>query len=118
MTIGTNLRKLRDIKRLSTRHLADIAGIPASTYMDWEHDKSSPTIRSYIKLAEALEVCPVDLMAYLLGRSSELMSGQDKDTLADMKEMLKYYKGYSDCLKNDILRLESELLALRDTWKE
>lgn len=65
MYIGTRLRKLRDRQRVSTREIADRIGVSQSTYVGWENDKSSPTVRVYMRIAEAFEMDPVQLMTYL-----------------------------------------------------
>jgi transcriptional regulator with XRE-family HTH domain len=113
MNIGTLLRKLRDSRALTTRAIAERIGVSASTYMDWEHDKSSPSIKSYVKLASALEVNPVDLMAYLTGQQKELLSIDEKASIAELKEMITFYKGYSDLLRKNNFEIEVELERIR-----
>lgn len=113
MNIGTQLRKLRDARALSTRTIAEKAGIAPSTYMDWEHDKSSPSIKSYIKLAAAFEVDPVDLMAYLTGQEKEVVSIREKTNIVELKAMIAFYKEYADLLKKDNLQFEVELARIR-----
>jgi transcriptional regulator with XRE-family HTH domain len=66
MLIGTRLRQLRYQHQLSSRQIADRAGICQSTYLDWEQDKTSPTLRSFGKLAKAFRLCPAELMRYLV----------------------------------------------------
>jgi transcriptional regulator with XRE-family HTH domain len=65
MQIGTRLRQLRYQHRLSSRQIADRAGICQSTYLDWEQDKTSPTLSSFGKLAKAFRLRPAELMKYL-----------------------------------------------------
>jgi len=65
MYIGTRLRKLRDRQRVTTREIADRIGVSQSTYVGWENDKSSPSVRVYMRIAEAFEMDPVQLMTYL-----------------------------------------------------
>lgn len=113
MKIGTLLRKLRDSRALTTRTIAERTGVSPSTYMDWEHDKSSPSIKSYIKLAEAFEVSPVDLMAYLTGQEKELLSTDEKASIDELKAMITFYKEYSEVLKKNNLLIEVELERMR-----
>jgi DNA-binding XRE family transcriptional regulator len=47
MQIGTRLRQLRYQHQLSSRQTADRAGVSQSTYLDWEQDKTSPTLSSF-----------------------------------------------------------------------
>ncbi|GAB2785666.1 hypothetical protein GCM10027275_32530 [Rhabdobacter roseus] len=71
MYIGSKLRKLRDQRRISTREIADKAGIAQSTYLDWEQDKTSPRLKNFAKLAEAFQLSPKELMDYLLDGKGE-----------------------------------------------
>lgn len=114
MEIGTMLRKLRDSKGLTTRHIAEKIGISHSTYVDWENDKSSPSLKFYIKLASSFQVCPVELMSYLTGHLAEPMSSEEKMSMTDMREMVSYYRNYSNLLKNDKERIEMELARIRE----
>jgi transcriptional regulator with XRE-family HTH domain len=118
MKIGTLLRRLRDKKPLSTREIAAKMDVAHSTYLDWEHDKSSPSLKSYIKLARAFDVCPVELMAYLTGQSYRPNSLEEKMSMADMKEMVAYYKNYADLLKQDKQHVEAELARLQELVRQ
>ncbi|HEV7348466.1 helix-turn-helix transcriptional regulator [Telluribacter sp.] len=66
MQIGSRLRQLRYQHKASTREIADQAGVSQSTYMDWEQDKTSPTLSNFEKLAKAFQLCPTELMKYLV----------------------------------------------------
>lgn len=113
MNIGTLLRKLRDSRALTTRTIAEKIGVSHSTYMDWEHDKSSPSVRSFIKLASAFDANPVDLMAYLTGQSKEVLSTDEKASIAELKAMIEFYREYSDMLKKNASQIEIELERVR-----
>jgi transcriptional regulator with XRE-family HTH domain len=117
MHIGTLLRKLRDSRGLTTRAIAEKTGVSLSTYIDWEHDKSSPTMKSYIKLAVALEVDPVGFMAYLTGKAHEVHTYEQSAYLEEMREMVKFYKDYSDLLKKNSLQVESELDRIKQLYR-
>lgn len=69
MEIGTLLRKLRDKHKFSARTIAEKTGVSQSTYTDWENDRTSPSLKNYIKLAEAFQITPVELMNHLTGSS-------------------------------------------------
>jgi transcriptional regulator with XRE-family HTH domain len=96
MDIGTLLRRLRDKKKISSREIASRIGIAHSTFMDWEHDKTSPSLKQYSKLASALDINPVELMAYLTGQTDTILLPQHKDNIQDLSEMIRFYKSYRD----------------------
>lgn len=54
--VGAGLRKLREEKGHSLRHLAEISGLAANTLSLIENGKSSPSVKTLQKLAEALDV--------------------------------------------------------------
>jgi transcriptional regulator with XRE-family HTH domain len=118
MNIGTLLRKFRDSRSLTTRHIAEKIGVSQSTYMDWEHGKSSPSLKSYMKLTSALGVNPVEFMAYLTGQATEILSAEEKANIADLREMVKYCQNYSDLLREDKIRVENELTRVQELLKE
>lgn len=113
MNIGTLLRKLRDSRALTTRTIAEKAGVSLSTYLDWEHDKSSPSLRSFFKLASALDLDPVDFMAYLSGRTKDVLSTEEKASIGELKERVAFYRDYSDLLKKNSLQMENELARIK-----
>lgn len=54
--VGAGLRKLREEKGHSLRHLAEISGLAANTLSLIENGKSSPSVKTLQKLAQALGV--------------------------------------------------------------
>jgi transcriptional regulator with XRE-family HTH domain len=56
MYIGTQLRKLRDKRKLSQQQVADHLGVAQSTYWNWESDESHFRVEYLPKLAEILQI--------------------------------------------------------------
>lgn len=81
---------------MSTREIADRVGISQSTYVDWENDKSTPTLKLYFKLSNAFALSPIDLMHYLTTGSIETTSktGPTIETLtsSEIIELLAFYR--------------------------
>ncbi len=109
MEIGTLLRKLRDKRGLTTRNVAEQAGVSLSSYIDWEHGKSIPSLKSFIKLSEAFEVSPVDMMAYFTSQPENPALSEDKKRITDLTEMLADYKNYVSLLQEDKNKMKEEL---------
>ena len=56
MTVGENVRKIRKEKGLSILDVREATGLSKSTISELENDKSSPTIETLQKIANALNV--------------------------------------------------------------
>lgn len=54
--IGKTLRKIREIKGLSQKQLADMIGVAQSTVSDWEINENEPSFDAVLRLAKALEM--------------------------------------------------------------
>jgi transcriptional regulator with XRE-family HTH domain len=54
--VGTNLRKLREARKVSMRALAKTSGLSANALSMIERGRTSPSVSTLYKLAEALEV--------------------------------------------------------------
>ncbi|MGF7056465.1 helix-turn-helix domain-containing protein [Brassicibacter mesophilus] len=56
MAIGANVRRIRNDRNISILKLRELTGLSKSTISDLENDKSSPTVETLQKIANALEV--------------------------------------------------------------
>src|SRR5688572_27677565 len=54
--LGTNVRHLREARRMSQEQIARIAGIPRPTWSNIESGASNPTLTVLIKVSNALQV--------------------------------------------------------------
>lgn len=54
MSIGSQVRKYRNLRELSLRELGEQAGLAVSTLSDIENDKAMPSIKALKRVAEAL----------------------------------------------------------------
>jgi transcriptional regulator with XRE-family HTH domain len=66
------LKKLREKSKLSQKDLAQLAGVSASTYRDWEYGKQILG-EPYIALAEALGVSVYELLSGASSSSCNLI---------------------------------------------
>lgn len=62
--LGTHIRQLRERKSMSQEDLAGDSGIPKSQVARIERAKINTTIRTLIKIANALEIEPKDLLYF------------------------------------------------------
>lgn len=62
MSLGQNIRTLRKSKGYSILKLKELTGLSKSTISDIENDKSSPSVSTLQKIANALEVTVNELL--------------------------------------------------------
>jgi transcriptional regulator with XRE-family HTH domain len=97
MYIGTQLRKLRDKRKLSQQQVADHLGVAQSTYWNWESDESHFRVEYLPKLAEILQIDATALI----------------DTGSKMDEVIFVYPAIvvpaSGTRREDLLMKEEEL---------
>ncbi|UYL07515.1 helix-turn-helix domain-containing protein [Bdellovibrio sp. SKB1291214] len=60
-TLGKRLKRLRSDKDMSAQQVADLAGIPVTTYREWENGRQILG-EPYEKLAHALDVTLFELL--------------------------------------------------------
>jgi len=64
INLGVHIRQLRESKNLSQQDLADDCGIPKVQIGRIERAKINTTVRTLIKIANALEMQPKDLLNF------------------------------------------------------
>lgn len=91
--LGWNLKKLREVRKIPQKNLAETLGVGISTVAGWERDYRTPDLDMLVKLADFYNVS-VDS---LLGR-------QDFDAKVDFdSDRMKY--------KSDIEKLGDEVIG-------
>nr|WP_295922510.1 helix-turn-helix transcriptional regulator [uncultured Dyadobacter sp.] len=114
MQIEIRLRSLRDARKLSTRMVAERVGVSQSTYMDWERNRSYPSLRLLEPLAMALDVCSICFVAYLFGQMTleELLVVKPEATISELTAAAQQKPGGEpeknsiDLMRRDMQRLE------------
>jgi transcriptional regulator with XRE-family HTH domain len=64
INLGVHIRQLRESKNLSQQDLADDCGIPKVQIGRIERAKINTTVRTLIKIANALEIEPKELLNF------------------------------------------------------
>lgn len=62
MTIGQNIRKLREAKGMTQEDLAQVLGVTHGAISLWESDKRSMNVKQAVKIAAALGVTLTELV--------------------------------------------------------
>ncbi len=76
VTVGDNIRKFRKQKKMTQKELGNKLRISQSAINQFENNKTAPKLTTIIKIADALDVLPRDLI--------------DKADLAELPEIKKY----------------------------
>jgi len=82
---GKNLRKWRKIKNITQEELAFLSKTTAPTISSYECGCAIPSFNTMMRLAQALEIAPVQLFAY----DSEKLSIEDKELQYILVEKFK-----------------------------
>ena len=77
--IGYYIRQKRDLKGWKAAQLAEAVDVSEQTISSWENGKSDISIKNLRKLAKALDVTPMDIMA---GKDITEMSMEEKEAIA------------------------------------
>lgn len=94
---SSNLKYLREQKRISQNKLGELVGVNQTTIARWENEEMSPSIDNVVELSEIFEVS----LGYLLGKDLSLKIEQEKLNLSKeqeqqlLKDVLKR-KGFLD----------------------
>jgi transcriptional regulator with XRE-family HTH domain len=64
INLGSHIRQIRERKNLSQQNLADICDLPKTTIGRIERAEMNTTIKTLVKIANALEMQPKDLLNF------------------------------------------------------
>lgn len=64
INLGIHIRQVRERKNLSQQNLADVCDLPKSTIGRIERAEINTTIKTLVKIANALEIEPKDLLSF------------------------------------------------------
>lgn len=64
INLGRHIRQIRERKNLSQQNLADICDLPKTTIGRIERAEMNTTIKTLVKIANALEIEPKELLNY------------------------------------------------------
>ena len=66
INLGRHIRQIRERKNLSQQNLADICDLPKTTIGRIERAEMNTTIKTLVKIANALEIEPKELLNFQL----------------------------------------------------
>jgi transcriptional regulator with XRE-family HTH domain len=64
INLGRHIRQIRERKNLSQQNLADICDLPKTTIGRIERAEMNTTIKTLVKIANALEIEPKELLNF------------------------------------------------------
>lgn len=66
INLGIHIRQIRERKNLSQQNLADICDLPKTTIGRIERAEMNTTIKTLVKIANALEIEPKELLNFVI----------------------------------------------------
>lgn len=66
--LAINLQKIKKQKNLTTKQIANGAGLNPTTIFNWENFKTDPTLDNIKKLADYLNISVAELLSYKKGK--------------------------------------------------
>ena len=88
---GLKLKEVREARHLSQSELAKKLHVSTQTVSNWEIASSNPSLTTFIKIAEILDISP----NYLLGFDKEVKlntDGLDKKIIFDLQIIINDFK--------------------------
>ena len=89
MIIGTNLKRLREAKKLTQREVWEAAEVSKSSLTAYENGRSDPTGETIVKLAKALGVTTDEL----------LLDDQERTVSEDMAPILRRFDALPEAIR-------------------
>ena len=103
MSVGSNIRKIREEHGMSQKEFAEIAGVTFSSVSLWELGKTEPRMGSLQKIADYFHIRKTDLIddktsSSFIPRTDSLFGGNEGLKLSNgthvKEEIAKYNKDY------------------------
>jgi transcriptional regulator with XRE-family HTH domain len=110
--IGTNIKKIRELKNFTQEYMAEKLGITQPTYARVEKEDADLTITRLTQISTILEVS-LDELIHFNPKGVFNNYGSYKGTQTGDYIEGDYSKEYIELLKEKIQRLEAELDALK-----
>ncbi|MFH6971828.1 helix-turn-helix domain-containing protein [Flavobacterium petrolei] len=64
VNLGVHIRQIREVKKISQQNLADLCDLPKTTIGRIERAEMNTTIKTLIKIANAFEIEPKELLNF------------------------------------------------------
>lgn len=113
MTVGENIRRIRQERHLTQRQLGEMVGASEAYIRAYESGRRNPKLSSLEKIAEALAVNP------------EVLANSDFDGVKAMHRLFQVFRQYNGELfeykdkdGNDMVGVGFGTLALMQSWLE
>lgn len=88
---GAKLKEVREARQLSQSELAKKLHVSTQTVSNWEISSSNPSLTTFMKIADVLDISP----NYLLGYDKEVKlntDGLDKKIIFDLQIIINDFK--------------------------
>ncbi|MFV3416385.1 MULTISPECIES: helix-turn-helix domain-containing protein [Pseudomonas] len=110
MSIGENIRKLRELKGLSQKKAAEMCGIAESTWAKYEKGETMPTASPIRLMAKGLQVSTDEI----------LLEDDERSIRQDLRRMMQKIEEFPEPRQQEIKRaLKGHLMVIeQEEWDE
>ena len=120
-TIGTKIRKIRELKNLKQEHVAEKLGISITAYGKIERDETDISIERLDQIAKVLEIAPQDILAFdermlfqFLSTASQCGYTYNINNYGVTENERKLYEENNQLLQDKIRNLEELIEQLKN----
>ena len=101
MTVGKNIKTIRELRNYTQSYMADCLNMSVSGYGKIERDETDPGISKLSNIADILDVSIVDILFF------------NKDNVFQKDNQIEQYQNMLRLLNNKVTQLEQEVATLR-----
>ena len=104
MTVGENIRRIRQERGLTLKQLGEMVGVSEAYIRAYESGRRNPKLKSLEALAQALAV------------NVEVLTNSDFDGIKAMHRLFQVFRQYQDQDGNDMVAVSFGTLSLMRSW--
>ena len=102
MTVGKNIKTIRELRNFTQSYMADCLNMSVSGYGKIERDETDVTLSRLCEISEILDVCVENILTF------------NKDKVFQNDGETEHYQQMLTSLSSKVAQLEKELTTLRN----
>ncbi|MDY2652128.1 MULTISPECIES: helix-turn-helix domain-containing protein [Eisenbergiella] len=112
MSIGDNIKKIREQRNLRQSELAEILGVSDKTISSWEINRTEPKMGMVEKICDALKCRKTDIIGNEQDSIDEKATAIGQEILNN-EELRKLFDASRDVTQEDLRTINALLLSLK-----
>ena len=114
MNVGSRINALMESKKMTQKEFCQKTGLPQSTVSEWTRNDKCPSADKVLRICDALEVTPYELLQDTAGEKSGKINNLDYIIVSEGTDkylLLEKYDRLSQDLKNRVMGYIQALLT-------